>query len=66
MLYLLENPVPSISWFNTYVIGMAGLIVVFATTALVERIALPKEERWYTKIKQLKKQKDERTNERIF
>lgn len=65
-MYLLENPVPSMSWFNTYMIGIAGLLVVFATTAFVERITLPKEERWYTKLKQFKKQKDERTNERIF
>lgn len=50
-MYLLENPFPNLPWFNTYFIGIISLIVVFCITTLFEQIALPKEERWYTKLK---------------
>ena len=51
-MYLLENPFPKIPWFNTYLIGMLGILITFLTTVIVEQIALPKEERWYSKIKE--------------
>ena len=45
-MYLLENPFSAIPWFNTYIIGLISIVVVFAITALVEQIALKKDERW--------------------
>lgn len=56
-MYLLENPFPNISWFNTYIIGVLAIVIVFVLTAIVEQIALPKEERWYSKIKNFKSKK---------
>ena len=53
-MYLLENPVPALPWFNTWLIGVLGVLICFAITALYEQLALPKEERWYSKIKNLK------------
>ena len=53
-MYLLENPVPALPWFNTWLIGVLGILLCFAVTAIYEQIVLPKEERWYSKIKKLK------------
>ena len=57
-MYLLENPFPKLSWFNTYLIGVIGLVVVFGITSVVELFALPSNERWYAKLKQLKNNKE--------
>lgn len=50
-MYLLEAPFQALPWINTYVIGIAAVVVLFIITATYEQIALPKEERWYNKIK---------------
>lgn len=56
-MYLLENPFPQLPWLNTFTIGAFAIIIVFGITALFEQIALTKDERWYVKIKNFKKQK---------
>lgn len=57
-MYMLEPPLPSLPWINTYLIGVLALIVLFIITAIVEQIALPKEDRWYTKLKNIKNKKE--------
>lgn len=52
-MYLLQNPFPNILWFNTYLIGLIGILITFMITAIVEQITLPKEERWYNKLKSI-------------
>ena len=49
-MYLLENPFPEIPWFNSVIIGVLAVLLVFIITALYEQITLEKEERWYTKL----------------
>ena len=51
-MYLLEAPFPDMPWLVTPVMGAAGIALAFAITAIYEQIALPKEERWYTLLKQ--------------
>ncbi len=53
-MYLLENPLPALPWFNTWLIGVLGILLCFAVTSIYEQLALPKEERWYSKLKNLK------------
>ena len=50
-MYLLEAPFADIPWLITPVMGLMGVIVAFAITAVYEWIALPKEERWYSLLK---------------
>lgn len=50
-MYLLQPPFEAAPWFNTYLIGAIAIILFFTITAIVEQIALKKEERWYYKIK---------------
>lgn len=50
-MYLLEAPFPDIPWLITPVMGLAGVVLVFICTALYEKFSLPKEERWYTLLK---------------
>lgn len=50
-MYLLEAPFSDIPWLITPVMGVMAVIVAFAVSALFEQFALPKEERWYSKIK---------------
>lgn len=57
-MYLLKNPFPNVSWFNTYIIGIFALIIVFVITALIEQMTLSKDERWYMKLKNLKNKKE--------
>jgi len=57
-MYLLSNPFPKISWFNTYLIGALAVVLIFAITALYEQIALKSEDRWYNKLKKFKKEKN--------
>ena len=56
-MYILSNPFPNISWFSSYLMGVIGIILTFIITTIVEQIVLPKEERWYTKLKNLRKRK---------
>lgn len=53
-MYLLENPFPEIPWFNTLLIGVLAICLTFIITIMYEQIALPEENRWYTKIKESK------------
>ena len=53
-MYLLEPPFANLPFINTGVIGIAGILLIFGLTALYELITLPKEERWYTLIKNKK------------
>ena len=54
-MFLLEPPIPALPWFNTYVIGIIAIVLFFSITAIYEQIALKKEERWYTKLKNRRK-----------
>ena len=56
-MYLLENPFPEITWFNTGIIGVLGLCIVFIITVIYEQVALVEENRWYTKIKESKEKR---------
>jgi hypothetical protein len=56
-MYLLENPFPQIKWFNTFVLGVIGLIVVFIITSIYEQVALPESNRWYIKEKEESKER---------
>lgn len=53
-MYLLSSPLPQITWFNTYTMGLIGLALVFVITNIVEFFTLQKDERFlnitYTKI----------------
>ncbi len=49
-MYLLEAPFESAPWLNTLVIGIIGVLVCFAITAIHEAIALPSSERWYNRL----------------
>lgn len=51
-MYLLENPFPQIKWFNTFVVGGIGVLLVFIITVVYEQIALKEDNRWYHKIKE--------------
>lgn len=50
-MYLQELPFPEMPWINTLTMGIAGVAVAFVATAIYEFIALPAEERWYSKLK---------------
>ncbi|MBR2969545.1 MAG: YwaF family protein [Clostridia bacterium] len=54
-MYLLSPPVEALPWFNTYLIGLIAIVVFFTITSIYEWIAVPKEERWYRKIKKERK-----------
>lgn len=69
-MYLLTPPLENAPWFNTWLMGIFGLLLVFAVTALYEQFALKKEERWYAvlkdKINEIKDRKNKGdNNERI-
>ncbi len=53
-MYLQELPFPDMPWLNTLTMGIMGVAVAFIATVVYEQIALPKEERWYSKIKKEK------------
>ncbi len=57
-MYMLEIPFSSLPWVNTYLLGVFALIILFIITAIVEQIFVPKEERWYTKLKNIKNKKE--------
>ena len=50
-MYMLELPFPDLPWLNTLTMGIAGVAVAFLLTALYELLALPAEERWYSRLK---------------
>lgn len=54
-MFLLEPPLDSLPWFNTYLIGIFAMLLFFFITVLYEQVALKKEDRWYTKIKNRRK-----------
>lgn len=49
-MYLLELPFESMPWLNVVTIGLLAMAIIFIANALYEQFALPKEERWYTKL----------------
>ena len=49
-MYLLEAPYPDMPWLNVYSIAVISMTITFAVSALFEQFALPKEERWYTRL----------------
>ena len=58
-MYLLETPFDNMPWINVGTIGLAGLLIVFITSAIVEAICVPKEQRWYNNLRNLRRKKDE-------
>jgi hypothetical protein len=50
-MYLLEKPFEAIPWINVVTIGIMAIVLFFLVLALVEQLALKKEDRWYTKLK---------------
>lgn len=48
-MYLQANPFPSMPWLNTYVMGIAGMLVVFIISNLCELITLEKQDRFLVK-----------------
>lgn len=51
-MFLQEPPFDSMPWLNTAFIGLVAVVVCFTITAIYEQIALPSNERWYTKLKE--------------
>ena len=49
-MFMLEPPLPSLPFFNFFTLGLLGILLVFIGLNIYERFALPKEERWLTKI----------------
>lgn len=50
-MYLLARPFENIVWLNVGTIGLMAVVLIFIVTALYEQFALPKEDRWYSRIK---------------
>ena len=50
-MYLQELPFPDMPWLNTLTMGIMGVAVAFIATVIYEQVALPCEERWYSKLK---------------
>ena len=50
-MYLQHAPLSELPWFNTWLMGIFALILVFGVTALYEQFALKREDRWYMIIK---------------
>lgn len=57
-MFLLEPPLASVPFLNTYVIGVLAIILVFSVTSVYEYFALKKEDRWYNKLKNYKKKEN--------
>lgn len=57
-MYLFENPFDNLPWLNTYMMGLAGLLLVFLITNLVEIFSLKKENRFLYKLANKIKNKD--------
>ncbi len=52
IMYILEKPFEALGWLNVATIGIGALLLIFAGLVIYEWIALKKEDRWYTKIKE--------------
>ena len=50
-MYLLHSPYPEVPWLSPIPLGLGALLILFGALALYEYLALPVEERWYTKLK---------------
>ena len=50
-MYLQELPFPEMPWLNTLTMGILGVALAFIATAIYEQVALPKDERWYARLK---------------
>lgn len=48
-MYLQKAPFPDLPFINTLTIGIAGVVITFILSTILEIINLPKEERWYKK-----------------
>lgn len=51
-MYLLEPPFPDMPWLTNIAMGIMAVALVFVITAIYEQITLPKEERWYSILKE--------------
>ncbi len=49
-MYLLHSPYENMPWLSPILMGVVALLLLFAGLALYE-LRLPKEERWYAKLK---------------
>lgn len=56
-MYLLEPPFSDLPWLTNVTMGLMGVAVAFAISALYEALALPKNERWYSKLKSINNKK---------
>lgn len=64
-MYLHGAPFENMPWVNTLTIGIVGVLVAFLIGVIVEFITLPKEERWYSKIKKKSTEIEEEEKEKI-
>lgn len=55
-MYLLEPPFPDMPWLQNYLMGIVAVLLIFAIGVLYEFLTLPKEKRWYYKLKEKQKQ----------
>lgn len=49
-MFMVEPPIKELPFFNFFTIGILGLLVAFIGLNIYELCALPKEQRWLTKI----------------
>jgi hypothetical protein len=57
-MYMLEPPFDTMPWLTPYLMGVVAVLLVFGVTTLYEYLTLPKEERWYNKLKNYKNNKE--------
>ena len=50
-MYLQHPPFDAMPWLTTPVMGIAGILLAFGVSALYEQLSLPREERWYVRLK---------------
>ena len=51
VMFLIELPYPSYPWINTFTVTCAVLVLSLLFTITCEQIFVPKEERWYVRLK---------------
>ena len=49
-MFLLYSPIESMPWLSPYIMGLMGITLMFIVISIYE-LHLPKEERWYFKVK---------------
>lgn len=64
-MYLHGAPFENMPWVNTLTIGIVGVLVAFLIGVIVEFITLPKEERWYSRLKKKSTEFEEEEKEKI-